>query len=94
MIVIRAELWPGGDKERASPLGTCVIVNDGTGSLTRGNYRVRLSTKRGFKDPRKPKPGEVWRECRVEEFPRKRFGTWDIMHKALRTMLRGRWGDG
>ena len=46
-LVVRIELWPGGDEARKSVKGTLVISNDGTGSVTMGNYDVTLLTRIG-----------------------------------------------
>jgi len=43
MVVVKIELHPGGDPEKARPLGLVVISNDGTGSDEQGNYDVALA---------------------------------------------------
>ena len=45
MVVVRIELWPKGDVEKARLLGLCKISNDGTntGGMEFGNYDVVLS---------------------------------------------------
>lgn len=45
MIVINIELWPGGDSKKAKTLSAGVIVNDGTGNATLGNYDAVFCTK-------------------------------------------------
>ena len=38
MLVVKVELWPGGDRSRSKTLGSGVIANDGTGDTKIGNY--------------------------------------------------------
>lgn len=38
MIVVKIELWPGGDEVQARELERVCIYNDGTGTLEFGNY--------------------------------------------------------
>jgi hypothetical protein len=82
MIVVRVELWPFGNQARAIPLGTATITNDGSGGLHVGNYNAEFS-KRGAK-------ASTWKSSRVEGFPRKRLGAWDLLYRALRSAVGGR----
>ena len=75
MIRITVEMLPKGDESRKRHLGTAVIGNDGTGTRTRGNYRVRLS--------RRGQPDSTWKSGSVEGFPRTRLGAWDLLLFAL-----------
>lgn len=43
MIRVAMELFPHGDRSRRSTLATVIIVNDGTGTLRRGNYVWRVA---------------------------------------------------
>ena len=81
MIVVTVELLSAVTGARTH-LGTAVIANDGRGTVTSGNYDVRLS-KRG-------RPADIWRRGRVEGFPRKRLGAWDLLYRALRATVGGR----
>ncbi len=38
MLVVKVELWSGGDRSRKKLLGTGIIANDGTGNSRVGNY--------------------------------------------------------
>lgn len=58
---------------RTTVLGTAEIVNDGTGTHTRGNYRARFYGK----------GGRFLRESTVGNFPRKRLLAWDLLLSAL-----------
>lgn len=77
MIVVRVELWPGGDRSKAESLGEAVIINDGSGTQTQGNYHFALS-KRG-----QTITDQAWRDGQVQGFPRKRLGGWDLLCRVL-----------
>ena len=79
MVVVTVDLWPGGQQERAQPLGRAEIANDGTGAQGVGHYRVRLFQK--------GKARRVWRTTRVTDFPRKRLGAWDLLCRALMQLV-------
>ena len=90
MLYVRIELWPGGDRERASLLQELVIANDGTGNQLVGNYRGRLSHAttfkgNGFENPRLPKAAETYKEGRVNAFPR-RWSPSRLVAKMLASM--------
>jgi len=79
MIRVTVELIPYGDESRTRHLGTAIIANDGQTTLYEseqlGSYNVTLSTRRS--------PEAIWRRGRVESFPRKRLGAWDLLYRAL-----------
>jgi hypothetical protein len=83
VIRVTIELLPHGFEEGKRHLGTMVIGNDlsSVDDVT-GNYNIRLS-KRG-------QPDSFWRKGRVEGFPRKRLGVYDLMYRALRNIVGGR----
>lgn len=83
MVVVTIELWPGGFRDGARLLGRMEIVNDCTGTATRGNYTVRLYRFDGK---------TVWRTARVEGFARVARGGYDLLQLALAAALRGRNG--
>lgn len=80
MLVIRIELWPHGDMARRKTIATGTIANTGTGTTTRGNYRVQL----------RDALGRPWKRGIVEDFPRKRLLAWDLLARALHAILAGR----
>ena len=82
MLVVRIELWPHGDASRCKTLATGTIVNDGTGTATRGNYEIVL----------KDAVGRSWKTGMVEGFPRKRRLGWDLLACALYSVLGNRNG--
>lgn len=78
MLRITVELLPFGDATKAKVLGVCHLVNDGSGTLTQGNYYARFSRTgaRGW-----------WKTGEVKGFPRKRLGQWDLLYRALRSIV-------
>lgn len=80
MLVVRIEIWPHGDQSRRKTLATGKIANTGTGTLTRGNYRVTLLDA----------AGRPWRAGSVENFPRKRLLAWDLLYRALKNLVSDR----
>ncbi len=87
MIYVRMELWPGGDRERATCLGEAVISNTGEGTKTSGSYHTYLSRRGGFK---KPVTGAIrfsWREGCIDGFPRKRLLAWDLLFRVLKELV-------
>lgn len=83
MIVVTVELWPHGQKARASHLGTAKIWNDGSGTMTRGNYKATLS--------RRGQPDSVWKGGTLQRFARKRLLAWDLVGLILAVILSDRW---
>jgi hypothetical protein len=84
MIRITAELVPHGVGEPVH-LGTAIIANDGKGVETIGHYNVWLGKKGQTHDP--VIMAQSWRYGRVESFPRKRLGVWDLLYRALRATV-------
>lgn len=81
MIVIRVELWPGGDPKRRRDLGSAVIHNV-SGLADDSAYEVQLLKGEHYAGKNAGKP---YRRGRVESFPRrdKRFGPWELLALAL-----------
>ena len=77
MLRITIELLPGGHEDRKRTLATGTITNTGTGSLAQGTYFV------DFRDA----AGRPWRHCTVSVFPRKRLLAWDLLYRALKTLV-------
>ena len=87
MIVVKLEMWPGGDESRMYELGRTYIYNDGAGSARRGNYEVRVCRK--HKDyegtHRNVATGKGFtRTGRVEGWPRKSYNIWLLILRCLR----------
>ena len=81
MIVVRIELWPFGDPEKARLLCICKIVNDLSGDLKHGNYNVELSHAGKYID----KKG-VWKTGRIEHHKRS-LSPYHLVYKALKACL-------
>ena len=83
MLVVKIELWPGGDESQARTLTTGRIYNDGhsPGHPRRGNYEVALNGQGRNR-------GGLWRTGRVENFPRLSSGPWELLRRALNSVLK------
>lgn len=79
MLVVKVELWPGGVEEEAETVGVMQIVNDKSGSYGRGDYDTRI-LKWG-------QVNESWKEGRIKDFPRAKLGHWDLVYRALKSMI-------
>lgn len=79
MIKITVEMCPGGDETKSRHLGTAKIWNDATGNISKGNYRFWFS--------RRGQPKSVWKEGRIEGFPRKRLLMWDLLFRCLKDII-------
>ena len=73
MIVVKLEIWPYGDESLARTIGQMRIHNDGTGSLSRGNYEYQLLGKKGKLMSR----GSVRHYARNAQHP------WNLILKVL-----------
>lgn len=85
MIVVKIEMWPKGDEEAKREIGRTYIYNAG-GSLTRGDYEVRVCRKKRFKttlDNLRSGKGFT-RKARVEDYPRLSYNVWRLILRALR----------
>ena len=78
MIVIKVELHSAITK-KVSLIGKAIICNDGSGSISSGNYNAKFWSKR---------PNIVWREGKVENFPRKSLNVWYLLSKCLTNILK------
>ena len=74
-IVVKLELWPGGDKERARTMGILIIANDGTGTASRGNYDYQLLGKQA--QDLKGSPGQI------KDYPKLRKHAWELVRRIL-----------
>lgn len=79
MLVIKIELWPGGDKSRCQELGRMTITNQGsTATATRGNYTIRLM--------RKGTETTVQKTAEVLDYPRLSYPVWVLVKRALEAL--------
>lgn len=87
MIVIKLELWPGGDEHRKLEIGRTYINNIG-GSDKKGDYNVRVM-KKGQEDT---PINEVFRNQKgitrvgsVSNYPRLSYNVWRLIIRALKS---------
>lgn len=78
MLVIKVELWPLGVEEEAQPMGTMTITNDRTGGHGKGNYDIKIY---------KWEDKGIWKKGRIEDFPRVKLGPWDLLYRALKSVV-------
>lgn len=74
MIVVKLEIWPYGVEANARSLGKIEVHNDGTGSISRGNYLYKL---RGQKS-RLMSRGEIKDYARNAQHP------WNLIRRILK----------
>ncbi len=72
MLKIRVELWPFGSEVGKREIASFDIANDGTGTVDRGNYKIRMDSK---------KP---WIEKAVENYPRNSYHVTKLVYLALK----------
>ncbi|HTX01960.1 MAG TPA: hypothetical protein VMD59_24465 [Acidimicrobiales bacterium] len=86
MIIVKIERWsddadlddPREQQRAHTNIARAVMRNDHLGSDDLGNYDVELYDP----PPYNPWSGET-RRGRVESFPRKELGAWDLIYRAL-----------
>jgi hypothetical protein len=89
MIVVKVELWPKGDANRAKTLGVASICNVG-GDLALADYECRLfkwRDKTVEKLVLKPLAKDTWKRGRVEGFGRITQGPWDLLYRTLAVLI-------
>lgn len=79
MIVVKVELWPGGDKTRKRPLGRMKIWNDNSGTATAGNYKFELAHAGVYYGKRKG----PFKTGRVRNFLR-RLSPYRLIYRCLK----------
>ena len=86
MIVVKVEMWPKGDEDKKREIGRTYLYNAG-GSLTRGDYEVRVCRKKRFEttlDDLQTGNGFT-RTARVEGYPRLAYNIWRLVLRSLRS---------
>jgi len=68
MIRVTVDLISAVHPSRSKLLGSIIIVNDGTGSETNGNYDCTFPAK----------------TVRVEGYPRKAVSIWNLIYRACK----------
>lgn len=85
MLIVKVELWPHGDGDRAQELGRMAIANVG-GTDTRGDYTVHLGKgddAAGGDFDGQVGLTEVEREGDVYNHPRLTESVWSLVAKSL-----------
>ncbi len=92
MIVIKIELWPFGDEDRAKEIGRMYIANDGAGGPMRGDYKVAVCKRGTTEVPREiylPDAPELaaeqpkaTRAGEVKDYPRLSYNVWRLIARA------------
>lgn len=84
MIVVKIEMWPGGDEEGAYELGRSYIRNRGDNPRHphRGNYEIKVCRKghtefKGWSAIKASRQGEVF------NWPRLSYNIWRLVLRAL-----------
>lgn len=87
MLVLKLELWPGGDASRSREIGRTYINNVG-GTDKRGDYDVRVMRK--DYDPQTISMRDVFangkgitRKGHVSNYPRLSYNVWRLIVRAL-----------
>jgi hypothetical protein len=83
-VVVKIEMWPGGDPDKKYDLGHVIICNVG-GTEEIGEYDVAL-----FKSATYARKGGKWRTGKVRGFSRRRLGPYDLVLRALIAAIRDR----
>jgi len=78
MLTIKIELH-SAVTGKVTTVATGKIVNTGTGTPTRGNYRIDL----------RDAAGRPWKTGTLEGFPRNRLLAWDLLYRALEKLVGG-----
>lgn len=81
MIVVKVELWPRGDGNKAKEIGRMYIANVG-GTQDSGNYEVAVCRRGTTKCPLVGETKAV-RTGSVRNFPRKSYNMWRLITRAL-----------
>lgn len=79
MVVVKIELWPGGNELAKRSLGFAEITKQSGSTKLVGNYSVKLFEA--------GKQRRLWKTGVVEGFPRKRLGGWCLLYIALRNII-------
>ncbi len=83
MIVVKIELWPGGNERKSVELGRTYINNTG-GTDDRGEYDVRVCRKGKLDFLKDVLRGRgPLRTGHVSDYPRLSYNVWRLVLRAL-----------
>lgn len=78
MLVVTVELYPKGLAIKSKKLGQCFIINNLTGTPTKGDYVAHICVGK------KKKP---WKTVFVTGFPRKNLNAWHLLYRTLKKAI-------
>lgn len=83
MLVMQIQMWPGGDKTKAYPMGTITVAldEDLTVSDNFRGYQWRITTFNGKK---------TWKKGTIEGHTPNSKGPWDLLFRVLRKAVGSR----
>lgn len=84
MIVVKLEMWPGGDETRKYDLGRTYVWNDATITNVdpkRGNYEAAVMRRGVTTIPQRG--GAVTKAVKVENYPRLSYNVWVLIYRVL-----------
>lgn len=76
MVKITVDIVPPFARKRRT-IARAEIVNEGTGTPERGDYKYALWGK----------TGKVWRVGTIKAFPRKSYSIWRLLYRILREVF-------
>lgn len=76
MIRIVIELWKRGNMHDVKVLASAIIANDGSGTITRGNYGYSLHSK-----------GKKFRVGDLKGFEKKKKNVWWLLYYVLKDAI-------
>ena len=76
MIRITADLIPFGFEEKKTIIGSCEIINDGTGTREIGNYTLEIKTTLGN--------NSMSNLIRITNFKRLEKDVWELLYRGLK----------
>lgn len=78
MVVVKVELWPGGDQSQKRDIGCIMIANDGSGDHETGSYEAAIAHGGAYFG----KPG-VYKQGKVTGFNRK-LSPYHLLARVLK----------
>lgn len=87
MLVVKIELWPKGDGNKAREIGRTYIANV-SGGGKRADYKVAVCRKGSTKCPfliNSRSTVKAAREGEVRDFPRLSYNVWRLIVRALKS---------
>ncbi len=84
MLVVKVELWPGGNQNRAKQLGFATIANI-SNLRDISDYQVTMTAEPPLNDPSNR---IVSYEGKVVDYNRKKFDVWHLIKEALNTIVK------